>query len=206
MRHRKHREKAYRMKTASVIEMFQNASALFLTSGEQNARSIQKIARSIIACFKRGNKMLLCGNGGSASQAQHFAAEFVNKIFMYRKALPAVALTTDTSVLTSIGNDIAFDDIFSRQVEALGRKGDILWGLTTSGTSPNVIKALAAAKKGGLTTICFAGSGEKAPRNSADMLVTVPSKNTARIQEVHLCAGHAVCEIVENHFLRKNPT
>jgi D-sedoheptulose 7-phosphate isomerase len=125
----------------------------------------------------------------------------VNKLTVYRRPLPAIALTTDTSVLTSIGNDLDFSDIFSRPIEALGKKGDVAWGFSTSGRSPNVLKALAKARELGLRTIGFSGRDSSAMAQHADFCLTVAADNTARIQEVHLCAGHAVCAVVEEHFL-----
>ncbi|MEI6125691.1 MAG: SIS domain-containing protein [Pseudomonadota bacterium] len=191
------------MKSKTVMEIFEDSSLLILESGRQNFKAIEKIAHTIISCFNKGGKLLIFGNGGSASQAQHFAAELVNKFFTYRKALPAIALTADTSNLTSIGNDLDFSEIFSRQIEALGKKKDIAWGLSTSGRSPNVLKAFKAAKKAGLLTISFTGGERTELSMLSDIALTVPSKNTARIQEVHLCSGHSVCELVEAHFLNK---
>ena len=191
------------MKNKTVMEIFEDSARLILESGRQNFKVTGAIAQKIISCFNRGGKLLIFGNGGSASQAQHFAAELVNKFFVYRKALPAIALTADSSNLTSIGNDLDFSEIFSRQIEALGKKGDIAWGLSTSGRSPNVLTAMRAAKKAGLFTISFIGGQRSELSRLSDIALTVPSKNTARIQEVHLCSGHAVCELVEAYFLLK---
>ena len=143
---------------------------------------ISKITECIIECFKQGNKILLCGNGGSAADAQHIAAEFINRFRFDRPGLPAIALTTDSSVLTSIGNDSAFENIFSRQVEALGVKGDILVGISTSGHSANVLKALDAARAKGLTTVGFTGEkGRDIMKSKCDHCIVVPSTDTARI-------------------------
>lgn len=191
------------MGQVSIPELFEEASRLILESSTQNAAVIQGIVREIIDCFERGNKLLIFGNGGSASQAQHFAAELVNRFTAYRAALPAIALTTDTSILTSIGNDLDFKEIFSRQIEALGNKGDIAWGLSTSGRSPNIIKAFEIAKPKGMQTVGFTGQPGSRLARLSDMSFTVPSSSTPRIQEVHLCAGHAICELVESHFLEK---
>ncbi len=180
---------------------FEDSSRLIDACGKAQEQNLRSIAAQVISCFDAGNKLLLCGNGGSASQAQHFAAEFVNKIFTYRQALAAVALTTDTSVLTSIGNDLSFDVLFARQVEALGRPGDMLLGLSTSGASANVIQACESAKKTGMKTVCFIGQEGSELSRVADICVPVPSTNTARIQEVHLCYGHCICELVEKHYL-----
>jgi D-sedoheptulose 7-phosphate isomerase len=195
-------EKIY-MGDKVVSGFFEESSRLLLECSRKDSSILHEIAKQVISCFERGNKLLLFGNGGSASQAQHFAAELVNKLVSYRKALPAIALTTDTSILTSIGNDLDFSEIFSRQVEALGKEGDVVWGISTSGNSPNVIKAFNVAKKAGLLTICFTGEEGSELSSIADIFLNVPSKNTVRIQEVHLCSGHAVCELVEAHFLQK---
>ena len=194
------------MYTRTISDGFQEAARLLSECGASSALLLERISREVIDCFERGNKLLLCGNGGSASQAQHIAAELVNKLASYRAALPALSLTTDTSAITSIGNDLDFSEIFARQVEAVGRQGDLLWGLSTSGSSQNVIRAVTAAKKAGMKTVCFTGEAGSELARIADISLTVSSKNTARIQEVHLCCGHAVCECVEMHFLdREHP-
>ncbi len=192
------------MEDKIVSEFFEESSALLSQCSEELPSLLCRIAEETISCFEKGGKLLVFGNGGSASQAQHFASELVNKLAVYRKPLPAIALTTDSSILTSIGNDSDFSDIFSRQVEALGQKGDVAWGISTSGNSENVIKAVNTAKKTGLLTICFTGQVGNKLSNIADISLNVPSENTARIQEVHLCSGHALCELVEAHFLSKN--
>lgn len=161
------------------------------------------MAHELISCFERGGKLLIFGNGGSAAHAQHFAAELVNKLAVYRKPLPAIAINTDSSVLTSIGNDLSFDDIFSRQIEALGTRGDVSWCLTTSGTSPNLINACNQARAMGLMTIAFSGRDGGAIAKTTDLCLTVFLQDTAKIQEVHLCAGHVLCALVEEHFLAK---
>jgi D-sedoheptulose 7-phosphate isomerase len=184
-----------------IVKLFEEASALVLESGGKNAALILHMGQELIRCFEQGNKLLLFGNGGSASQAQHFSAELVNKLTVYRAPLPAIALTTDSSVLTSIGNDLDFSDIFSRPIEALGKKGDVAWGFSTSGKSPNVLKALERARELGLRTIAFSGKNSSAMAQHADFCLSVAADNTARVQEVHLCAGHAVCTVVEEHFL-----
>jgi D-sedoheptulose 7-phosphate isomerase len=153
-------------------------------------------AGKMAACVQSGNKMLIFGNGGSAADAQHLAAEFVNRFKIERPPLAALALTTDTSILTSIANDLHFDDIFSKQIEALGRKGDIAWGLSTSGNSKNVIKAIDAANEKKLFSIASTGrDGQLA--NSAQLVFAVPSDDTARIQEAHITLGHILCDLVE---------
>ncbi len=146
-----------------------------------------------------GHKVLIFGNGGSAADAQHMAAEFVNRYVIERPPLAAIALTTDTSILTSIGNDYDFDDIFSKQVIALGKKGDIAIGISTSGNSKNVIKAINAAKETGIFTIGFTGRGGKLA-SCAEMVFAVESDITARIQEVHITLGHILCELVDRNL------
>jgi len=160
---------------------------------------ISKITECIIECFKQGNKILLCGNGGSAADAQHVAAEFINRFRFDRAALPAIALTTDSSILTCIGNDSAFENIFSRQVEALGTKGDILIGISTSGQSTNILKALETARLKGLTTIGFTGDKGREPiKLRCDYGIVIPSTDTARIQECHEFIWHFICGAVES--------
>jgi len=159
------------------------------------------MSRIIAECLKRGGKVMFCGNGGSASQAQHLAAELVCKFRINRKAFNAMSLTTDTSILTAQSNDYSFDTVFSRQVEAHGRKGDVLVGLSTSGNSPNVVKALQAAKKIGITTIAMTGNDIKCKlAKVSDNILFVNSSDTARLQEAHLVAGHIICELVEKRL------
>ncbi|MCP4714581.1 MAG: SIS domain-containing protein [Deltaproteobacteria bacterium] len=191
------------MSQEEIKGFFIEASCLIKECAAMNAAVIESVAAQMIDCFEQGRKVLLCGNGGSASQAQHFAAELVNKLSRYRRALSAVSLTTDTSVLTSIGNDLSFDMIFARQVEALGSPGDIVWGLSTSGASANVLEAFRVARDAGLTTIAFVGAAGSAIEELADVTLTVPARDTARIQEVHLCSGHAVCAEIEAYYLKQ---
>ena len=163
---------------------------------ENNIDPIIRAVEMLAACLMRGNKVLLFGNGGSASDAQHLAAEFVNRFQIERPPLAAISLTTDTSILTSIGNDYHFDDIFSKQVEALGRPGDVAWGISTSGNSANVVKAVKTAKKLGLQTIGMTGrAGELA--GCVDLVFAVASDVTARIQETHITIGHILCDLVD---------
>ncbi len=165
---------------------------------------ILAISESLLACFRKGNKLLLCGNGGSAADAQHVAAEFINRFRLDRPALPVIALTTDSSILTSIGNDSVFENIFSRQVEALGVKGDVLIGISTSGRSANVLKALDTARAKGLTTIGFTGEkGRDRMSAKCDHCLLIPSSETARIQECHEFVWHVVCKTVEEQLFGK---
>lgn len=144
-----------------------------------------------------GSKILLCGNGGSAADAQHWAAEFVGRFQKERNAMPAIALTTDTSILTAIANDYGYDKIFSRQVQALGRKGDLLIALSTSGNSANVVNAVEEAQKMGIRTIGMTAEGGGKLKELCDVCIVIPSKVTARAQEVHELIGHILCEIAE---------
>ena len=169
--------------------------------------SILAASNSISHAFMTGNKILICGNGGSAADSQHFAAEFVNAFSrdLDRKALPAMALSTDTSILTSIANDFQFESVFSRQVEAYGQPGDILITLTTSGSSKNCLAAINIAKSLGLTTIAFTRSGGQVS-SLAEISIEVPSENTQHIQECHMLAYHVITELVEDTLFRKAVT
>ncbi len=163
---------------------------------ETNVDKIIEAAGMLASCIASGNKILIFGNGGSAADAQHLAAEFVNRFQIERPPLAAIALTTDTSILTSIGNDYHFDDIFSKQIKALGQKGDIAWCISTSGNSANVLKAVAAAQKIGITTIGFTGRAGKLS-DCADLVFSVESDTTARIQESHIFLGHILCDLLD---------
>jgi D-sedoheptulose 7-phosphate isomerase len=156
-----------------------------------------QIARRIIMAYRKGRKVLLFGNGGSAAHAQHLAAELAGKFRMKRKGLPAIALTTNTSILTAIGNDYSFEEVFSRQLDALGQAGDVAIGISTSGTSPNVIAALRVARKKKLVTVGLTGARGRQMKALCDYCVCTSSSDTARIQEAHILAGHIICEIVE---------
>jgi len=150
----------------------------------------------LVTCIASGHKVLLFGNGGSAADAQHIAAEFVNRFQIERPPLAAIALATDTSVITSIGNDYHFDEIFAKQISAIGKKDDIAWGISTSGNSKNVIKAMNTAKDMGIFTIGFTGRGGKLAE-CADLAFSVESDTTARIQETHITMGHILCDLME---------
>lgn len=167
-----------------------------------NMNVVLKIIDLLLETFKSGGKLILFGNGGSAADAQHLAGEFVNKILIERNPLPAIALTTDTAVLTSIANDVDFKFIFSKQIEALGKKGDVVFAFSTSGNSPNVLEAIDVAKKMGLSTIGFSGISGKL-KKIVDIPVMVPSAETPRIQEVHYILGHVICEMVEASIFGK---
>ena len=147
--------------------------------------------------FKNGQKILLAGNGGSAADAQHIAGEFVSRFLFDRPGLPAVALTTDTSILTAIGNDYGYESLFARQIQALGRRGDVFIAYSTSGNSPNILRALDTARSMGITTIGMTGNRKGSMTDMCDLLLEVPSKETPKIQEGHLVLGHILCGIVE---------
>ncbi|MBI4502347.1 MAG: D-sedoheptulose 7-phosphate isomerase [Gemmatimonadetes bacterium] len=161
--------------------------------------AIVRAAELIATAFRSGGKLLLCGNGGSAADCQHLAAEFVSVLQKdrVRAALPAIALTTDTSFLTASANDFGFEHVFARQVEALGKAGDVLIGISTSGTSANIIAALRQAKKSGLRNIIFTGKSGGKMNDLGDVVIRVPSELTQHIQESHIAIGHVICELVE---------
>ncbi len=167
---------------------------------KQMVPAIEKAARLLMEALDSGHKLLLCGNGGSAADSQHIAAELVGKLLVKRRALPAIALTTDTSALTALGNDFGYESVFRRQVEALGQPGDVLIGISTSGNSPNVLEAVKLACKMGLKTVGLTGRGGGALSSVVDQALTVPSDNTQRIQESHITIGHILCELIESHF------
>lgn len=152
------------------------------------------------ASLRQGGKILFMGNGGSAADAQHLAAEFVGRFVKERRGLPAIALTTDTSILTAVGNDYGFDQVFTRQIEALVRPGDIVVGISTSGNSPNVVQALTVAKDMGAVTIGMTGESGGKMALICDLCIQVPSKTTARIQEAHILIGHIVCAAVDEDY------
>jgi D-sedoheptulose 7-phosphate isomerase len=160
-------------------------------------QSVQAVARAFVSALKAGRTLLFFGNGGSAADAQHLAAEFVNRFACDRKPLAALALTTDTSVLTSIANDSDFARIFARQVEALGRPGDVAVGISTSGRSANVLAGLRAARANRLVTVGLSGESDGALRDHCDHVIRIPSGSTARVQEVHILVGHILCQIVD---------
>lgn len=161
---------------------------------------IQEMAWRCKSALDNGNKVLFCGNGGSAADSQHLAAELIGRFQKERRSLASIALTTDTSILTAVGNDYGFDDIFARQVEGLGRTGDVLIGISTSGNSKNVVKAVEKAKDIGMHTFAFTGEGGGRLGELCDLTLAIPSKVTARIQEMHILAGHIICELVEVEY------
>lgn len=186
----------------AIAKMLKEGADLRLRMIETMSADILEAAKAIARAFKAERKVLLFGNGGSAADAQHIAAEFMNRFLIERPPLPAIALTTDTSILTSISNDYAFDEIFSKQIKALGKKGDIALGISTSGNSPNVLKAFRVAKKGGIVTIALVGDGGKAAA-LADIALCVPSKNIPRVQEAHVAVAHILCELTDTLLFRE---
>lgn len=163
---------------------------------EKNLDGLLQAAHALTDCINNAHKVFIFGNGGSAADAQHLAAEFVNRFRIERAPLPALALTTDTSVLTSIGNDYSFDDVFAKQIAALGTKGDLAWGISTSGKSANVVRALETSRDTGMTTLGMTGRGGQMA-TCCDLLLTVDADSTARIQETHITMGHILCELVD---------
>ena len=177
----------------AVAEAHRLKNRLVAEQGEQVAEA----ARLLAATLKQGGKILLFGNGGSAADAQHLAAEFVNRFQIERPPLAALALTTDTSILTSIANDYDFQEVFAKQVRALGQPGDAALGLSTSGSSANVVRGLDAAREMGLKTLALSGGDGGPVAAAADLAITVPSRNTPRIQEMHITIGHVLCDLVD---------
>lgn len=164
---------------------------------QQLSAQIAQAAEMITTAVRSGHTVFLCGNGGSAADAQHIAAEFTGRFVKERKGLPAIALTTDTSALTAIGNDYGYDRVFARQLEALGKEGDLLIAISTSGNSPNVLAALQAAKEAGMKTVGLSGKTGGKMNTLCDHNLVVPTAITARIQEMHILIGHIFCELVD---------
>ena len=185
-------------RTATVVRVLNEAAGAHQRMAS-NAGTIATVAEVIVKSLRQGGAVLVFGNGGSAADAQHFAAELVGRYQTERKAWPAIALTTDTSALTAIGNDYGFDRVFARQLEALGRKGDVAIGISTSGNSPNVLRALEAANDRGVITIALTGKGGKAAA-IATHLIAVDEERTARVQEVHATVLHVICELIDKEL------
>ncbi|EOW9250406.1 TPA: SIS domain-containing protein [Vibrio cholerae] len=167
-----------------------------LMNSKSVLEQVSHVAELIIDAYRNGNKVLLAGNGGSAADAQHIAAEFVSRFFYDRPGLPAIAMTTDTSMLTAIGNDYGYDKLFARQLQAQSRPGDIFIGISTSGNSANVVEAIKVAKNEGVVSVVLCGEGGKL-KDLADFAISIPSAITPYIQECHICIGHIICAIVE---------
>ncbi len=186
-----------------IIKIFRDSIQAKEAFLNENLHRIVAAVEAVTEALTAGNKILLFGNGGSAADAQHLAAEFVNRFLIERPPLPAIALTTDTSVITSIGNDYDFSEIFSKQIRAIGLKGDIAWGISTSGNSVNVVKGLEAAQKIGMVTIGFTGRDGGDIGKMVDLHLNVSSNSTPRIQETHITAGHVICEMVDFKLFRR---
>lgn len=186
-----------------IIERFNDAQRLLklTAAGKEIILAIDEISKTVIKTYKSGGKIFIAGNGGSAADAQHIAAELVSRFYKERKALAAESLTVNTSNITAIANDYDFSEIFSRQLEANGRKGDIFWGISTSGNSKNIISAVIKAKELGMRIIGFTGKDGGEMANMCDFIIKIPSKDTPRIQENHILIAHIICEIVELAFI-----
>ena len=186
-------------------DLSDTAAAISATLDSNVPRIAAEVAIEIFQSLRAGGKILLAGNGGSAADAQHIAAEFVNYFNFPRPALRAIALTTDTSVITSVSNDTDYEHVFARQVQAMGDKGDILWLYSTSGSSKNVVQAAKVGKEMGLRVVVFVGSDPSALKDHADFVISVPSSSTPKIQEVHLTLGHSISGLVEDMFFGQTP-
>jgi D-sedoheptulose 7-phosphate isomerase len=183
-----------------IIQSLEESAKVKREIAQNSSDLIEAIAKKIIESYRSGGKVLLIGNGGSAADAQHIAAEFVGRFKMERPSLAAIALTTDTSILTAIGNDYGYDTVFSRQIESLANEKDVLIAISTSGNSPNILKAADAAHAKGVSVIGFTGEDGGKLKKTADICITVPSGNTPRIQEAHITIGHIICHIVEQEL------
>ncbi len=183
--------------TDIVIRELEESAQLKRAVAHDLADKIATAAQMIIDAYKEGGKVLLIGNGGSAADAQHLAAELIGRFKLERKGLAAIALTTDTSVLTALANDYSYDSVFSRQIEALADDKDVLVAISTSGTSPNILKAVEAAYSRGIKVIGLTGEDSGNLMEVADLTLAVPSRNTPRIQEAHITIGHIICNLVE---------
>ncbi len=180
-----------------IKTVLESIAAKELFFNEENNSLVLRSAEAIVESFNSGGKLLIAGNGGSAADAQHMAAEFVNRFEIERPPLPALALTTDTSNITSIGNDYSFDEIFSKQIKALGRSGDVFIAISTSGSSPNIIKAVEASREIGIKVIGLTGKGGGDLAPLSDILLNVETETTARVQEVHITVIHILCRLVD---------
>ncbi len=180
-----------------VTRSYRESMALKEAFFREEMERIIEVAGLIAEALNRGNKLLLLGNGGSAADSQHIAAEFVNRFRIERPPLPALALTTDTSIITSIGNDYDFRQVFAKQVKALGKEGDILMAISTSGSSPNVVEAIKTARRMGIKVIGLTGRDGGEMAGLVDIPLVVRSDNTPRVQEVHITIGHVICELVD---------
>jgi D-sedoheptulose 7-phosphate isomerase len=187
-----------------ILKAFEESAAVKQQFVKENVDTIIEVSRMIADSLNKGGKLLLFGNGGSSTDASHIAAEFVNRFMKDRPPFPAIALNTDMAVITSISNDYDFSEIFARQLKALAQEGDVVLAISTSGNSPNVLKAIDVAKKKKLKTIAFTGAKGDKLASKTDYVFTVPSSNTPRIQETHIILGHVICQMVEEILLESH--
>jgi D-sedoheptulose 7-phosphate isomerase len=183
-----------------IIKIFEESAQVKVAFARENAKRIVDVVKLIAQAFRDGRKVILFGNGGSSTDASHIAAEFVNRFLMERPPLPAIALNTDVAVLTSISNDYSYEQIFSKQLTALGHEGDVVIAISTSGNSPNVLKAVDVAKKNGMKVVALTGGAGGKLAGMADYALTVATKRTPRIQETHITLGHTICEMVDEEL------
>lgn len=185
---------------STILNRFEETIQVFLQL-KNNTKDIELAAQTILNCLKSGHKLLICGNGGSAADAQHIAAEFIGKFYRIdRPGLPAISLNTNTSIMTALANDFDYNMIFSRQIEALGQKGDVLLGISTSGNSKNIIEAVKYAAQKNIITISLTGDSGGELSGISDLIIKVPSSNTPIIQNAHIAICHTICELVESQF------
>jgi D-sedoheptulose 7-phosphate isomerase len=184
----------------SILKAFEDSAQVKMKFARENADKIIEVVQLIAQAFREGKKVILFGNGGSAMDASHIAAEFVNRFLMERPPLPAIALNTDAAVLTSISNDYDFAQVYSKQLSALGHEGDVVIGISTSGNSPNVLKAIETAKKNGMRTVVMTGGTGGKLASVADYTFIVPTRVTPRIQETHITLGHTICQMVDEEL------
>jgi D-sedoheptulose 7-phosphate isomerase len=187
-----------------IVQHFHRSARILQCAADDAAlhATIEEIAAAVEKSLRAGHKLLLAGNGGSAADAQHLAAEFVSRFKFDRDPLPAMALTTDTSILTAVGNDYGFEHVFARQLRGLGHRGDVFLALSTSGRSPNILAALRTARKMGIETIGFTGSHDSPMRELCDLCLAAPTEETALIQQIHIVAAHAICGLVESRLFK----
>lgn len=188
-----------------IVDSLREAASIMSQMAE-DAGLLERVERVVEVCLQTlssGRKILLAGNGGSAADAQHLACEFVSRFAFDRRGLPAISLSTDTSILTAVGNDYGYEQLFARQVQALGNPGDVFFGISTSGRSPNVLQALREARAGGLVCVGLTGEQPGTMSELCDHLLTVPSGRTPKIQEGHIALGHIICGLVEERFFRE---
>jgi D-sedoheptulose 7-phosphate isomerase len=189
-------------KIKDIIQSSIDTKKSILADGEL-LETIEKVVTLITAAFKNGKRVYFCGNGGSAADAQHLAAEFSGRFYTDRKALPAEALHCNTSYLTAVANDYGYDAVYSRMIDGIGEEGDVLVGLSTSGNSPNILKAFETARQKKMITIAFTGSTGGKMKTLTDQLINIPSNDTPRIQESHITIGHIVCQLVEEKYFSR---